>query len=127
MKVFIRNGNKLLKFDANERQVKQVLAILSKPDAGLTLPRIANAVSVVTGVKNIGMKGNHRGLVAARYSYFYLAKKHTRRTSTDIGLQIGINDHRAVNYGAYRAECVLADENWDYTDIVSQVEKYLGI
>lgn len=127
MKIFIRNGNKLLKFDANERQVKQVLSILSKPDAGLTLPRIARAVSMVTGVKNIGEKDGSREIVNARYSYFYLSRKHTDHTLKDIGSHIGDFRHTNVSQGFNKIDEFLSIKHPVFIDLIANAEKYLGI
>lgn len=89
-----------------------------------TLHAIIYKVCEVCRVSLTEIKSVHRGKqsVKARTVYYWIARKHTSKSSTQIGAVAG-KDHSTILNGVNRVK----REAWRYAAEIAAVEKALGV
>lgn len=89
-----------------------------------TLHAIIHKVCEVCRVSLSDIKSVRRGKqsVKARMIYYWIARKHTSKSSTQIGAVAG-KDHSTILNGVSRVK----REAWRYAAEIAEVEKALGV
>lgn len=89
-----------------------------------TLHAIIHKVCEVSRVRLTDIKSMQRGkhIVHARMIYYWVARKHTSKSSTQIGAVAG-KDHSTILNGVSRVK----REAWRYADDVAAIERALGV